>query len=179
MGQVQFQVVRISPWVKRLIIINVGIWFLLQTLLENLILPEPYITEFFSFTPRFTVEYFFVWQPFTYMFLHSANVFHVLLNMISLWFWLRTRIPLGWSLLSNLLFGLRCGCCPHLLFRCGGHGACARRGACGLWDSGAGGLGCRVWDFTCLRNSIWRSSDLLFWDISNEGPLFYYDHWWD
>lgn len=108
MGQMQFQAVRISPMVKKLIIINVAVWFGLQLILENLFLSQDYITQYFSFTPKYTVEYFFIWQPLTYMFLHSTNVFHVLLNMISLWFF-GSELEYRWGSKSFLAYYLICG----------------------------------------------------------------------
>ncbi|MEM7645532.1 MAG: rhomboid family intramembrane serine protease [Pseudomonadota bacterium] len=104
----QFQVVPLSPMVKKLIILNVGIWFFLQLILENLFLSQDYITQFFSFTPKYTLENFFIWQPLTYMFLHSKNVFHVILNMVSLWFF-GSELEYRWGAKSFLLYYLACG----------------------------------------------------------------------
>jgi membrane associated rhomboid family serine protease len=107
-GNMQFQTVSISPWVKKLIIVNVGIWFFLQLILEGLILRQDLITGFFSLTPKLTIEYFFIWQPVTYMFLHSSNVFHVLLNMISLWFF-GSELEYRWGWKSFLKYYFACG----------------------------------------------------------------------
>jgi membrane associated rhomboid family serine protease len=104
----QLQIVPISPWVKKLIIINVGIWFFIQVLLENLILGSAVLTNFLSFTPKLTIEYAFIWQPVTYMFLHSMNVFHVLLNMISLWFF-GSELEYRWGWRSFLKYYFACG----------------------------------------------------------------------
>ena len=118
MGQMQFQVVKISPMVKKLIIINVAVWFGLQTILENLFLNQDYITQFFSFTPKYTIENFFIWQPFTYMFLHSTNVFHVLLNMISLWFF-GSELEYRWGSRSFLKYYLISGVGASLIYLLG------------------------------------------------------------
>ena len=107
-GQMQFQTVPISPWVKKLIIVNVGIWFFLQLIIENLFLGHNTITQYLSFTPKYTLEYFFIWQPFTYMFLHSSNVFHVLLNMVSLWFF-GSELEYRWGWKSFLQYYIACG----------------------------------------------------------------------
>ncbi len=104
----QFQVVPISPWVKKLIMINVGIWFFIQLILEKVVIGSPIITNFLSFTPKLTLEYFFIWQPVTYMFLHSANIFHVLLNMISLWFF-GSELEYRWGWRSFLYYYFACG----------------------------------------------------------------------
>ena len=107
-GQAHLQVIPISPLVKKLIIINVGIWFFIQLILENIFLPQSYFTWFFSFTPRHILENFFIWQPFTYMFLHSKSVFHVLLNMISLWFF-GSELEYRWGSGNFLYYYLACG----------------------------------------------------------------------
>lgn len=104
----QLQVTPISPMVKKLIIINVGIWFFIQLIIENIFLSEPLFTHFLSFTPKYTLENMFVWQPFTYMFLHSTNVFHVILNMVSLWFF-GSELEYRWGSKSFLKYYFACG----------------------------------------------------------------------
>lgn len=104
----QFQVVPLSPWVKKLIIANVAIWFFVQLILENLILKQQIISGLFAFTPKLTLEYFYIWQPFTYMFLHANNVFHVMLNMVSLWFF-GSELEYRWGWRSFLQYYLVCG----------------------------------------------------------------------
>ncbi len=107
-GAMQLQPIPISPWVKKLIILNVGIWFFVQLVAERLFFSEPYITEFLSFTPKYFLENFFIWQPITYMFLHSINIFHVLLNMVSLWFF-GSELEYRWGAKSFLLYYFVCG----------------------------------------------------------------------
>ncbi len=115
---VHLQVVPISPLVKKLIIINVGIWFFIQLILENIFLSQDSLTRFFSFTPRDTIEYFFIWQPFTYMFFHAKSVFHVLLNMISLWFF-GSELEYRWGSKKFLYYYLFCGVGAALIYLMG------------------------------------------------------------
>lgn len=75
----------LTPVVKKLMIVNVAIWFFLQVVLEGFILPEKWITLYGSLIPIATFDKFFVWQPFTYMFLHGREVTHILFNMLMLW----------------------------------------------------------------------------------------------
>ena len=85
-GQYQMQsVMPITPMVKKLIIINVAIWLVGILILENMILGTSFLTEYFGMTPGRVVYDFWIWQPFTYSFLHSEGVFHVLFNMLLLW----------------------------------------------------------------------------------------------
>lgn len=108
-GGMQFQTVPISPWVKKIVIANVAIWFFLQLILEKAFLGgEPLITSLFAMTPQYTIEYFFIWQPFTYMFFHSTNLFHVMLNMISLWFF-GSELEYRWGWKQFLYYYLICG----------------------------------------------------------------------
>ena len=68
----------ISPAVKILIIANVVIFAM------NLIVQE--MTISLGLTPKMVFEQFALWQPVTYMFLHSTSGFgHILFNMLALW----------------------------------------------------------------------------------------------
>jgi membrane associated rhomboid family serine protease len=78
----QRQHVQITPAVKIIMIITVSVWILFQLIGERLGLPT---SSLFALYPIKVIENFFIWQVFTYMFLH-AGVFHILLNMLSLWF---------------------------------------------------------------------------------------------
>lgn len=66
----------ITKAVKYLLLINVGVFFL-----EFLWRPE--LIHLFGLTPAL-VKKGFIWQPFTYMFLHGG-LFHILFNMFALW----------------------------------------------------------------------------------------------
>lgn len=77
--------VPMTPVVKWLLIVNVAIWFFLQVILENLI-KTPLMTNLFGLFPGSVLFDFHIWQLFTYMFLHSNSVTHILFNMLMLWF---------------------------------------------------------------------------------------------
>jgi membrane associated rhomboid family serine protease len=78
-----YQQVRFGPphtpdVIKYLLIANVAV-FLAQKLVDP-------ITSLFSAVPWLFWEHFFLWQPFTYMWLHAPqNPFHLLFNMLALW----------------------------------------------------------------------------------------------
>jgi len=117
-GSAQFQVVKLTPVVKNLIIANVAIWLVAQLILDKMLLSSPYISHFFSLNPSLFVENFMVWQPLTYMFLHSSNIFHILFNMISLWFFgsdLETR----WGGRPFLIYYLVSGAGAALIYLAG------------------------------------------------------------
>ena len=65
-----------TPAVKALIIANVAVF------LVGLVVPM--LTAYMGLTPAAVVESLWLWQPFTYMFLH-ASLTHLLLNMLMLW----------------------------------------------------------------------------------------------
>jgi membrane associated rhomboid family serine protease len=74
----------ITPIVKWLMIVCVAIWFVGQVLLEKFVgIP---LTSIFALFPAKVIFEFQIWQLFTYMFLHSYNVSHLLFNMLMLWF---------------------------------------------------------------------------------------------
>jgi membrane associated rhomboid family serine protease len=89
-------VVPFTKAVKTLVIINVAIWFVFQLILERFVLESPVFTHLFSVVPQSILTKFFVWQPFTYMFLHSTSPFHILFNMLMLW-WLGGELEQRWG----------------------------------------------------------------------------------
>jgi membrane associated rhomboid family serine protease len=70
---------RITPAVKLLIISNVVLFLL------NMIVGDA-MTIRLGLSPQAVFEQLALWQPFTYMFLHSTGGFgHILINMLALW----------------------------------------------------------------------------------------------
>lgn len=88
--------VPITPVVKVLIIICVVVWLGLQVILEKYILSQPEVTFGLGLVPLSVIDKFFVWQLFTYQFLHSFNVFHIVFNMLLLW-WLGSELESRWG----------------------------------------------------------------------------------
>ena len=66
----------LTPAIKILIAANVAA-FLIS-------LVAPVVTLRFGLRPADVVGQLYLWQPFTYMFLH-AGIFHILFNMLALW----------------------------------------------------------------------------------------------
>jgi membrane associated rhomboid family serine protease len=70
---------RLTPAVQALLITNVVLFVL------NMIVGDA-MTLRLGLSPQAVFEQFALWQPFTYMFLHSTSgVGHILINMLSLW----------------------------------------------------------------------------------------------
>jgi membrane associated rhomboid family serine protease len=73
-----------TPWVRRIIIACVGIYFL-QVVLGAIAPGVRGILELYGgLTPTLVLHYGMIWQLITYSFLH-AGVGHVLINMLMLW----------------------------------------------------------------------------------------------
>lgn len=68
----------LTPRVKVLILTCVGVFLLQQ------IGPGREMIAFFGLTPQLVLTQLFVWQPFTYLFLHGG-FWHVFFNMFALW----------------------------------------------------------------------------------------------
>ncbi len=93
--------------VRLLIIVTVATWFLLQILVEQFLLDTPLVTQILALHPGKVIE-FFIWQPLTYMFLHSTDPFHILFNMLILW-WLGTELEQTWGSRYFTIYYFACG----------------------------------------------------------------------
>jgi membrane associated rhomboid family serine protease len=88
-----------TPAVKQLLIANVGV-FLLQWIFTGL-------HTWFGLTPRSVFEQFYVWQLFTYLFLH-ADILHLLFNMLALWMF-GVDLERRWGYQAFLRYYFVCG----------------------------------------------------------------------
>lgn len=117
---ISFQIVKLSPVVKWLIITNMAIWIILQILIDKFILghgmeePSPIIL-YLGMIPQLVIEKGYVWQLFTYMFLHSLNIWHILFNMLSLWFF-GAELEYRWGAKFFLTYYLVCGVGAILIY---------------------------------------------------------------
>lgn len=95
--QMQFSMmVPMTPVVKWLIIINVVVWLVFQVIIERYVLNQPFFSLNLGLVPSSIVQNFFLWQFGSYMFLHSFNVFHIVFNMLLLW-WLGAELEQRWG----------------------------------------------------------------------------------
>jgi membrane associated rhomboid family serine protease len=95
-----------APTVKALIIINVAIWFVGQIILEKFAgLP---LSRFFALVPARVLFDYQIWQVFSDMFLHTFSVFHILFNMLLLWF-IGTELEQRWGRKGFLAYYLVTG----------------------------------------------------------------------
>lgn len=103
----------LTPVVKWLLIVNVGIWFVLQVLLEGF-MRFP-VTPLFAMYPGKVLFDFNIWQLFSYMFMHSMQVTHILFNMLMLWFF-GAELEQRWGSKFFLTYYLICGVGAAILY---------------------------------------------------------------
>lgn len=104
-GQARFGVGgRFTPMVKRLLIINTGI-FIVQLVVDGAKLDGPILSSL-GFTP-YQVFHGKIWQIFTYMFLHGG-VWHLVINMLMLWMF-SSNLEEDWGSKRFLHYYLICG----------------------------------------------------------------------
>lgn len=71
----------VTPAVKFLLIVNVGV-FVFQTVIGASL--EQQLTFYFGLVPPLVLQNLYLWQLFTYQFLHGG-LFHLLFNMLAVW----------------------------------------------------------------------------------------------
>lgn len=112
--QIQMSVPPLTPAIKWILIICVGMWFFFQIILDNLMGFS--ITQYLALIPHQALFDFYFWQPLTYMFLHSTKeVSHIIFNMLMLWF-LGAELEQKWGTRSFLMFYLVNGFCAGLIY---------------------------------------------------------------
>ncbi len=109
--QVRFGPGSISPAVRYLIIANVAV-FLVQSILWRFFNTGAF-DLYFGMRPDLFVKHFYLWQPFTYMFLHGG-LFHILFNMLFLWMF-GTEVEQRMGTRDFTIFYIFCGVGAGLL----------------------------------------------------------------
>ncbi|MFN3453606.1 MAG: rhomboid family intramembrane serine protease [Pseudobdellovibrio sp.] len=74
----------LTPAVKRLLILTVGLWVVVQIILDKFMGFHGW--RVLVLTPQMVIEKFYLWQLLTYAFFHAISPFHLLFNMLMLWF---------------------------------------------------------------------------------------------
>jgi membrane associated rhomboid family serine protease len=102
--------------VKVLVITNVAVWVLL------VLLPGIFhfgaFNEILGLVPEKVISGFWLWQPFTYMFMHATSVFHILFNMLILW-WFGAELEARWGQKFFTTYYLVCGVGAGLIYLIG------------------------------------------------------------
>lgn len=116
----------LTPVVKWLMILSVAIWLVLQVVVEGF-LKVP-VTAMLSMVPARVIFDFHIWELFTYMFLHSLQVTHILFNMLMLWFF-GSELEQRWGGKSFLFFYIFTGVGAAVLYCLGMAGYAAVTGS--------------------------------------------------
>lgn len=101
-------VMPISKSVKWLIGINVAIWLVGVLILQGLVFKNSILFQTLGLLPYRVIYDFWFWQPVTYMFVHSTSVFHVMFNMLALW-WFGSELEFKWGARFFLAYYFVCG----------------------------------------------------------------------
>jgi membrane associated rhomboid family serine protease len=105
--QVQM-IVSLTPMVKALLVINAVIWLLGVVIAQGFILKNTIIFDIFGLSGTGVLENFQLWQPLTYMFLHSESIWHILFNGLIIWF-VGSELEKIWGPREFLRYYLTCG----------------------------------------------------------------------
>ena len=105
---------KVSSVVKILAIANILFWFVLILVVQQFFLKGPYIYNILGFNPSLLTKGF-LWQPFTYMFIHSSGLLHILFNMLILWMF-GSELERLWGSRFFLIYYLVCGVGAALLY---------------------------------------------------------------
>lgn len=104
----------LTPCVKFLALTNIIFWFFFILIFQQFFLKSPFIFNFLGLVPSL-VSQGFIWQFFTYMFVHSHGVFHILFNLLILWMF-GSELERIWGSRFFLLYYLTCGVGAGLIY---------------------------------------------------------------
>lgn len=114
-SSMQTMIPRTTPCVKMLIIVNLVCWFFLVSIVQRFFIKTDAIYHLLGFVPSAVSNSFFIWQFFTYMFLHSSGLFHILFNMMVLWMF-GSELEQLWRKKFFLTYYLVCGVGSALVY---------------------------------------------------------------
>lgn len=112
--QVQM-VVSLTPMVKAILIANALIWLVAVVIFQGYITKDLSIFNYLGLAPALAFEKFYLWQPFTYIFIHDSKVWHVLFNSLIVWF-IGSELEKIWGSKDFLRYYLVCGVGAGLLY---------------------------------------------------------------
>ncbi len=111
-------VVPFTKAVKALVIANGVIWFFAVLILQGFFLKSNVVFDWFALIPARVIHDFWIWQLVSYMFLHSSGVFHILFNMLVLW-WFGAELEMRWGTRFFVKYYFVCGIGAGLIYLLG------------------------------------------------------------
>ncbi len=94
--------------VKRLITINIAVWFFLVVVFQKHFIDSPLVFKYLGLNINFILSDYYFWQFLTYSFVHSNGIFHILFNMFILWMF-GSELEKLWGSKFFLLYYISCG----------------------------------------------------------------------
>lgn len=107
------QMAPLTPVVKRLMIAIGVCWFLIQIIFDKFF--KLNISTWFILHPDQVIEKFWLWQTFTYMFFHALSPFHMLFNLLMLWFF-GSELEKNWGAKFFTIYFFVCGIGAALVY---------------------------------------------------------------
>lgn len=105
----------ITSCVKKLIIINIALWFFLVVIFQKHFTGDFAVFKLLGLTPSLVFFKYYIWQIFTYIFIHAHSIFHILFNMFVLWMF-GSELEKLWGSRFFLLYYIACGVGAALLY---------------------------------------------------------------
>ena len=101
--------------VRALVIANGAVWFFLVFILQGLFFEKNYIFYILGLTAEQVFSHLWFWQIFTYFFVHSTGIFHILFNMFALWMF-GSELERLWGSRFFLMYYFFCGMGAGLIY---------------------------------------------------------------
>ncbi len=101
-------IVTLTPMVKALLIANAFVWLIGVVILQGFVLKNNMLFDLFGLSGSGVLQSFNLWQPITYMFLHSESIWHILFNGLIIWF-VGSELEKIWGPREFLRYYLTCG----------------------------------------------------------------------
>ncbi len=164
----------LTPVVKRVMIVTVGIWLVVQVILGQFLKVRGW--EIFILHPNQVIESFYVWQLFTYIFFHAISPFHLLFNMRMLWVF-GSELEKHWGSKFFAIYYFLSGIGAALIYCLAVGVYSAMTGVHAACDSSDGCLRSTIWSSFSLWNNLRRKSYLFLGIISNESKILCSNCW--
>lgn len=108
-------IVSLTPMVKAILLANSIIWLAAVIIAQEFIFKNNVVFDLFGLSAAGVLESFKLWQPVTYMFLHSAGIWHILFNCLIIWF-IGSELEKIWGPKEFLKYYLTCGIGAGVLY---------------------------------------------------------------
>lgn len=119
-GHQNFQVqmtVSLTPAVKAILILQSVVWLAAVVILQGMVFKNNnlFVFDHFGLSAQGVLSEFKVWQPITYMFIHSPEVWHLLFNSLIIWF-IGSELEKIWGFRDFIKYYLICGLGAGLIY---------------------------------------------------------------